>query len=596
MPQYLITLSIGPVQDFIAAARKTRDLWFGSWVLSEISKAAAFSIYKKDNQALIFPSADQLRDKLQPCDAKDGNCFNVGNKLLWLTETTEEEKPSELVKQAKQAALNRWNEIAKQAFNKAVNCNIEINTDYWDKQVDDVLEFFAAWVRFDNSKSYKDNRKNLDKLFNARKNTRNFKPNPITDTGIPKSSLDGLRENVITKMPKNDGILRKAGLKKSELLDCVGIVKRLALDPEQFTPISRLALDPWLRGNKNKDFGKIKEKLEILTKNGLSSRVNGNQKIYDLLPYDGQLLYPDRLKTAINNKDNSDCKEMLEALDSEIKRQDLPTPSPYMAILVADGDRMGKLLNEMQDIEAHKNISKTLAEFATKVPDIVRDHQGHCVYAGGDDVLALLPLDCAVNCSRKLADTFKMTMAKVSGITEDNIPTLSVGLGISHMMTPMGKQLDLARKAESMAKGNELPDDHPKNALAIIIKPRSGAEISFREKWAYDEDQLEHSAESILNNWIEAHLNQSISRQAAYNLRDESFALNWGSSVVPDNLIKEETARILDAKRTPDGKIKHEWVKKIMNRVAKKGMRIAADEMIMTYRIAEACRLAQVNN
>ena len=35
--KYLFVCSIGPVQDFIATARKSRDLWFGSWLLSELS-------------------------------------------------------------------------------------------------------------------------------------------------------------------------------------------------------------------------------------------------------------------------------------------------------------------------------------------------------------------------------------------------------------------------------------------------------------------------------------------------------------------------------------------------------------------------------
>ena len=51
---YLITLSVGPVQDFIAAARRTRDLWFGSYVLSEVSKAAALA-FKNKGATLIFP-------------------------------------------------------------------------------------------------------------------------------------------------------------------------------------------------------------------------------------------------------------------------------------------------------------------------------------------------------------------------------------------------------------------------------------------------------------------------------------------------------------------------------------------------------------
>ncbi len=34
---YLFLCSIGPVQEFIATARKSRELWFGSWLLSELS-------------------------------------------------------------------------------------------------------------------------------------------------------------------------------------------------------------------------------------------------------------------------------------------------------------------------------------------------------------------------------------------------------------------------------------------------------------------------------------------------------------------------------------------------------------------------------
>lgn len=44
MPRYLLALSIGPVQEFIAAARRSRDLWFGSYLLSEVSKAAALAL------------------------------------------------------------------------------------------------------------------------------------------------------------------------------------------------------------------------------------------------------------------------------------------------------------------------------------------------------------------------------------------------------------------------------------------------------------------------------------------------------------------------------------------------------------------------
>ena len=54
--KYLISIAIGPVQDFIASARRSRDLWFGSWLLSELSKAAAEYIDSQKGE-LIFPSS-----------------------------------------------------------------------------------------------------------------------------------------------------------------------------------------------------------------------------------------------------------------------------------------------------------------------------------------------------------------------------------------------------------------------------------------------------------------------------------------------------------------------------------------------------------
>ena len=69
---HLLAISVGPVQEFIASARRSRDLWFGSWLLSELSKAAAKQI-GKDN--LIFPSVTD------PKDLNPGSEFN-GLKIL----------------------------------------------------------------------------------------------------------------------------------------------------------------------------------------------------------------------------------------------------------------------------------------------------------------------------------------------------------------------------------------------------------------------------------------------------------------------------------------------------------------------------------
>ncbi len=598
MPEYLISLAIGPVQGFIAAARRTRDLWSGSFLLSEISKAVAKSFHDQGSE-LIFPAPNNLSRDLNPIDEYEEDAFNVGNKIL-ITIVTKE--PAKVLEIAKKAARDRWEIISKNAKTKAEKKGVKIDINLWNKQVDDVVEIYGAWKKLEQNDYTKCYRR-LDKLLSARKNTREFIQNPIMQNGIPKSSLDGSRENVIQFDKLKQWTYRKAGLNAGEYLDCTGVVKRLGQNPEQFTPISRLAVEPWLQGLPDDAITQdIKDAFEALVSTGLCSRVKGNQEVYKNFPFDGQLLYPFRRDAEKNKleKDNNDVNSkkalvLLNRLEKTIDDSNLHknhgVPSSYMVILAADGDRMGELLDKMQSKDEHRIISSTLSRFATNVPNIIRQHQGHCIYAGGDDVLALLPLHTAIECSRDLAIKFKETIEEINGIELiETPPTLSVGMGISHFMNPMPKQLDLARKAEKLAKGNELERSQQKNALAIIIQPRSGAPINFRERWDYKNEQ--HSAETILYNWINAHNEQLIPRQAGYNLRDAAYAFDW-TTPEHSEFIQQETERILGRKRDQEGKpLAKEWIRMVCDRVASKGLFHSADELIMSYRIAQAYKLA----
>ena len=56
--------------------------------------------------------------------------------------------PKEVAAKAKEAAQKRWLEFAEDARSEASGV---IRTDIWEDQVDDVIEFYAAWVpRSDN--------------------------------------------------------------------------------------------------------------------------------------------------------------------------------------------------------------------------------------------------------------------------------------------------------------------------------------------------------------------------------------------------------------------------------------------------------------
>ena len=59
---YILTIAIGPVQDFIAAARKTRDLWCGSEMLSDISRAVAQAI-RNERRSTHLSARNHLDDE-----------------------------------------------------------------------------------------------------------------------------------------------------------------------------------------------------------------------------------------------------------------------------------------------------------------------------------------------------------------------------------------------------------------------------------------------------------------------------------------------------------------------------------------------------
>jgi len=99
MTSHLLALTVGPVQQFIAAARRTRDLWFGSYLLSEISKAAAKAVADEVGiDALIFPAP------ASHVDLDRNTPLNVANIVL---SEIGDVDPSGVARKAKEAAHSR---------------------------------------------------------------------------------------------------------------------------------------------------------------------------------------------------------------------------------------------------------------------------------------------------------------------------------------------------------------------------------------------------------------------------------------------------------------------------------------------------------
>lgn len=474
LQKHLLVFSIGPVQGFIAAARKTRDLWFGSHLLSEVAKATAKAV-ADNGGTLIFPGVENVGEL-----ALDSP-LSVANVVL--AEITG--NPKTIADKAKEAATICWKEFAEEAKEKILDVAKGakvLREDLWDDQINDFLEFQVAWTPLE-PENYKASRKRVMRILAGRKACRDFSPAcSEPGWGIPKSSLDGARESVLCRnLP--DVFCKRLHLRqndqKGEQLDAIGVVKRFAGGRKSFKSLGLIAIDPHIRDKEG-----LKKELED-----------------DSIDWD-------------------DFDEIAQKFPEFVEK------SPYLAILLADGDRMGKAISSQGTAEDHRKLSKALSKFAQGVEKIVGKHHGACVYAGGDDVLAFLPLDTAIECARALHDDFDEKLKDYK--KEKDGVSLSVGIVVGHYHEMLENLLEFARAAEKMAKTANDPKNPnapapfgDRNGLAICCYSRGNSAISIREQWQDNQDNQDNddSLDKRLHKWAELFADDKISMKFPYDLR-----------------------------------------------------------------------------
>ena len=177
----------------------------------------------------------------------------------------------------------------------------------------------------------------------------------------------------------------------------------------------------------------------------------------------------------------------------------------YYALLAMDGDLMGQWLSGAKSPKIHEvlhpkivawqarnggqgaldlprpvspalhaAISEALNRFATcLVPKIVADHNGVVIYAGGDDVLAALPLNTALECAHALRKAF--SSFDVLG----SQATASAGLVLAHEMENLRYVLASARQAEKRSK------DAGRDRVTLAVLRRSGEHSFATCRWDY---------------------------------------------------------------------------------------------------------------
>ncbi len=511
--RYLFAASLGPVQGFIYMARATRDFWYGSWLLSEVSKAGAKSLHDK-NAELIFPSPTS--------DLEADSATNVANKLIAIVNADSFDDVKTLATGMSEAMrerlMDRWQDILRQLKDAPLDRDTGLD------QIRDLLEITWCAVEFPNLQEYAMRRQEVEALLAARKTTRTYAAATWGKAGCPKSSLDGQRESVLPKASKDERRRWIYGARRGEELSAIDLLKRLGRresGQQHFLTTTHMAVLPIIHHFGAEQTGPAAEAWRdyITTLRAIAPRLLDDEQVaseYARAAFfgnaDGMLFFADRVVDELPDGTDPATMEhhtraIRAGLDAFYKAAQVGQPNPYYAILIADGDGMGTCISELAraGYERHSHLSQALDDFATAARGVIRAHEGAPIFTGGDDVVALLPLHTALSCAAQLANGFSEAMQPFM-TTLTAPPTLSAGIGISHYLTPLTDAMALARTAESAAKG--LPG---KNALAVTVSKRSGGETMVRGHWG--------AIDSRMATFIAWHQRDLFPDGAAYELR-----------------------------------------------------------------------------
>lgn len=536
---YLLAISLGPVQGFIAAARKTRDLWYGSYMLSETSRHAAMAL-RDAGVELVFPAPASLGQAPDDSEAPP-----VANRIIAVV--ADGGDPAALTEKARSAARDYLSQQRDLALKKVHRENL-IDRVLLERQLDQLLELYAAWWPYDGTDDgYATARKEVDGLLAGRKALRDFPPAPLPDaarTWVCMSALDGGRASVLRSA--DTPTLAKLGVKSGEYLDGVSLVKRLA-HGRHFVSVSRIAADPLLRRLRGDTrFDELKRLAGALAGTELVEAISTDQN--DLaqfahFPFDSDLLAAgsaiDRMLDEVDlpEEQRQAARRFTELFRDMCRRAGVAEPPSYLAVLVADGDRVGQLISTLATREEHRRFSEAGTRFARGARTVVADHYGALVYSGGDDVLALLPLDTAIACAAKLNALFHQTMTEAAPGVDP--PTLSVGISIGHCYENLRNLLAWGRQAESTAK-------RTRDTLAVALHTRSAGATVVTAARSWQDDPL-----ARWRHWIDWFHEDVLPDGAAYELRALARELRGlaraGSDV--ETLVDAECRRILKRKK-----------------------------------------------
>ncbi|KLU60941.1 CRISPR-associated protein [Peptococcaceae bacterium CEB3] len=488
MKEYLFLFSITPVQRFIAQARKTQDLFAGSDLLSHFCRRCLSTVQERYHGGIIFPSPE---------------LESLPNRFLVVLEGESEETIKEIGRRLEEELRSELREIARTILD---SLHLPEPEGFW-LQAEDYFRFFWAFDSLE--RGYEQAYRTVERLLGQAKSVRPFKQ-PLEEPGR-KCSLTG-EDNALFYRSKGGPWhdLSKKALRippgvpvkymaEGEALGAIGFIKRCAeLYPRDgaygaerrshsFPSTCRIALSD--------AFLKLAEKAP-----SLGDEVKGDFDEELILYFKNEAADPKgEMPQPTDRESRTDWGKAWD-IYTRLENYDI-SYSPYYAILVFDGDSMGKWLSGQRLAQGvalrdfHRELSRALSRFARRAgKEILIEHLGVTVYAGGDDFLGLVNLSSLMKVLKELRSEFDRL--DFSAFSADKL-TFSAGVAIAHYKTPLGIALNWARQMEKEAKDPR----SGKDALGLAVVKHSGETVKTVSPWRVGEGRsLPDDIQLILEN------------------------------------------------------------------------------------------------
>jgi CRISPR-associated protein Cmr2 len=564
-PSDIVLFTFGPIQTFIAASRRTQDLAVSSLILSSLAKAGLTYIENDSNLELVFP-------------IKTGGAWakRLPNRIVFVAPEGEGKNFAEqVVGKITQNWLTIADGVKDYLLPKVTHKGW---VGQWDAQVSDWLETYWVSVSWDGDDStYNEAFQKLNLGIDSRKHLRFY---PSTPQPGAKCTLSGIRSAIGVNGGNIWNQIRSrvspAELRETEQLSAISAIKRFAdkanipgINLDRFPSTSSMAvasfknqlLDHWqdVQADVENFFNTINALGLMIFQSPepfplLVEKAGRDQLKQSVLRIEGDYFYkeffvlekinasrsPHLEDLRPGRETNEKIKNAQSALSvlldkmSEIsknERVDAPFPNRYYAAIMMDGDHMGKLIDNAASLEAHQQMSRTLAETADEIQVIVEEaFPGKLIYSSGDDALALAPVNCALEIARRIREAFKTNMAPF-----DPDADMSGGIAVMHHQSPLEAILTKARQAEHKAK-----EVYERKSLVTVVSKRSGEELDAAMKWQDPGtvNPITSLTEYLSMGWI--------SSKFIYDLRNEESAFHGNLRV-----FELELPRLL--KRHSDG-------------------------------------------